>query len=66
MDKVSVGVTEGGIVLAVNGEVEEDRNMSNDCALNYLRSCFYYVLFYLYTFSFTVVLLHCLIVLFWV
>ena len=32
-NKVSIGVTKFvGIVLAVNGEVE-DRNMSNDCAL---------------------------------
>ena len=44
-DKVSVGVTMYvGIVLAVTGEVE-DRNMSNDYALNYLRS-FIFTTFY--------------------
>ena len=57
-----------GVVLAVNVEAVESRNMSNVCALNrFQKRCFYGVLlrstpFYLYTLTF--VALKCLLVLF--
>ena len=50
------------VVLAVNGEAVEDRNVSSDRALNPSQKRFYSVLFYLCTFTF--VILICLIVLF--
>ena len=55
-----------GVVLAVNAQAVEGRNVSNDCALNrYQKRCFstfYSILFYSYTLTF--VMLICLIVFF--
>ena len=54
-----------GVVLAVNGDSKEGRNMSNDCALNLSQKCCFTTLYSLFEFIcilFTFVVLNCLIV----